>query len=343
MKLEPANTGEFLQGTFLSHPGCLHDEEQFALVGPEYLLEAQSSAADSGDLIVLEAHFSSVDHPLDPEMPVFRHIPGAVQIHPSYLEAGLNREKYYPHYDHPEESNIMKGRALTDALEHLGIHPESTIVVYGSDPDGVMAAARLIWGLMYAGVKRVRLLDGGIEAWIGHGQTAEMSITSVWDVITPPRRSSSWSLQEGFLASSESIRQHVANASDSPVGKLIDVRTDGEWNGSTPQKYTFFSRAGHIRGAIHQGDWDNLLDGTSKRLARHLAVVARRWRDQGILDPEVENGKTPLTFYCGTGWRSSIAFLVAHLLGFRSQNYEEGFFGWSHYPEHPVERPSTLD
>ena len=276
-------------------------------------------------------------------MPVFGHIPGAIQIHPSYLEAGLNREKYYPNYNHPGEANIMKGRTLTYALEHLGIRPDSTVIVYGSDPDGVMAAARLVWGLMYAGVKRVRLLDGGIDAWTSHGQSPVMSIRNIWDLTPPAHDPLEWSIRKEFLIESEEVRNHIADPQNSPAGKLIDFRTDGEWNGSTPQKYTFFARAGHIPKAIHQGDWDNLLDGTSKRLAGHLDVVAKRWRDQGIIDPSVEDGSTPLTFHCGTGWRSSIAFLVGYLLGFRSKNYEEGFLGWSHYEEHLVMRPNCLD
>lgn len=69
------------------------------------------------------------------------------------------------------------------------------------------------------------------------------------------------------------------------------------------------------------------MDGSSKSLAPHLELVAERWKVQGIIDPEVENGTTALTFYCGTGWRSSIAFPVAHLLGYRAKNFDGGFYG----------------
>ena len=35
-------------------------------------------------------------------------------------------------------------------------------------------------------------------------------------------------------------------------------------------------------------------------------------------------------FYCGSGWRSSLAFLYAWLLGFeRIRNYSDGWGGWS--------------
>ena len=118
--------------------------------------------------------------------------------------------------------------------------------------------------------------------------------------------------------------------------RVVDVRTEGEWSGATIKKYPFFSRGGHIPGAIHQGDWNNLMDGTSRSLRPHLEVVACRWRELGIVDEEVENGSTTLIFYCGTGWRSSIAFLVAHLLGFQAKNFDDGFYGWSFDPENEV-------
>jgi len=290
-------------------------------------------------LVVLEAHFSSVDHPPDPERPVFRHLPGAIQIHPSYLEAGLNRAKYYPFYEHPTEANVLPVAELTNVLEGLGIAADSRVVVYGSDPDGVMAAARLVWGLMYAGVPCVRLLDGGIEAWVGQGGETDFEIKSVWDVADTSDnavgRTASWLARPEYLATGAELRRLVSE-DQSADRRLVDVRTEGEWSGAMIKKYPFFSRGGHIPKAIHQGDWNNLMDGRSRSLSPHLEVVARRWRELGIIDEGVENGSTTLIFYCGTGWRSSIAFLVAHLLGFRAKNFEDGFYGWSFHPENEV-------
>jgi thiosulfate/3-mercaptopyruvate sulfurtransferase len=35
-------------------------------------------------------------------------------------------------------------------------------------------------------------------------------------------------------------------------------------------------------------------------------------------------------FYCGSGWRSSLAFLYAQWLGYeRVRNYSDGWSGWS--------------
>ncbi|YCM42693.1 rhodanese-like domain-containing protein [Verrucomicrobiaceae bacterium 227] len=310
---------------------------QFDFIEPEELMFEMRRAGLLGNLVVLEAHFSSIDHPLDPEMPVFRHLPGAVQIHPSYLEAGLNRAKYYPCYEHPTEANVLPVAELTLVLEALGITPDSCVVVYGSDPDGVMAAARLVWGLMYAGVRSVRFLDGGIEAWVAKGGETDFEVKTVWEVagshVVGER--STWTVRPEHLMSGPGLQRFVRE-DRLAIERLVDVRTEGEWSGAMVKKYPFFSRGGHIPKAIHQGDWNNLMDGTSRSLRPHLEVVARRWREQGIIDAGVESGATTLIFYCGTGWRSSIAFLVAHLLGFKARNFDDGFYGWSFHPENEV-------
>ncbi len=45
-----------------------------------------------------------------------------------------------------------------------------------------------------------------------------------------------------------------------------------------------------------------------------------------------------VVFYCGGGWRSSVAFFYAWLLGFENvRNYSDGWSGWStEYHPDPV-------
>ncbi|MBR9760051.1 hypothetical protein GYB43_07020 [bacterium] len=95
-------------------------------------------------------------------------------------------------------------------------------------------------------------------------------------------------------------------------------------------------RSPHLPGAEYQGDWKNLVDQNSDKIGPLLDSVAQRWRDQGILDADVASGKRSLIFYCGTGWRSSIAFLVALSLGLRAKNYDDGFYGWSWDEENEI-------
>jgi thiosulfate/3-mercaptopyruvate sulfurtransferase len=253
-------------------------------------------------------------------------------MHPSYLEAGTNCSKYYPNYEHPSDGNLLPDKELTLALENVGIFPDTLVVVYGTDPDGSMAAARLTWALLYAGVKRVRFLDGGIRSWITHnGETSPLVEIAGTSVVPRQSPCAHWEIRSDLLATTAEVSQL-----NSTQGKLIDVRRRDEWDGSNPNHYSFFSKAGHIPSAEYQGDWKNLVDQRSDKIGPMLDSIAQRRREQGILDAKVEAGITPLIFYCGTGWRSSIAFLVALSLGLRAKNYDDGFYGWSWNQENEI-------
>jgi thiosulfate/3-mercaptopyruvate sulfurtransferase len=68
-------------------------------------------------------------------------------------------------------------------------------------------------------------------------------------------------------------------------------------------------------------------DGTLKR----PETVARRWAGSGIV-PEKH-----VVFYCGTGWRASLAFWDAWALGWpHIAVYDPGWYEWSRDPRNPV-------
>jgi len=61
-------------------------------------------------------------------------------------------------------------------------------------------------------------------------------------------------------------------------------------------------------------------------------AAADRWGKAGVV-PE----KRIIFFYCGTGWRASLAFWDAWLLGWpRIAVYDPGWYEWSRDPGNPV-------
>ena len=312
----------------------------FALASPDEVEGLLSPGGDGSDPVVLEAHFSSFDHPLRGDIPVRHHLPGAIQVHPSYLEAGTDESRYYPYYSCPQDGNLLPYDQLIAALERIGIAPDTPVVVYGTEPDGAMAAARLIWGLLVAGVGSVKLLDGGIDAWLAYGGTTKPTVRRAAELADPDRLPSrgvaEWRMRDEFLATSEEVKQ-IARSPVGAFGKLVDVRKPGEYHGTLTKYYPFLSKAGHIPNATLQGDWINLIEVETHKIAPMLEVVRQRWIDLGIVDAGVMGGETSLIFYCGTGWRSSLSFLVATLLGFRARNYDDGFYGWSWDEANPIE------
>ena len=190
----------------------------------------------------------------------------------------------------------------------------------------------MIWGLTYAGIHTIRLLDGGLEAWIAAGEETVSSIFQAIDLAGSAAdetgAASNWDVQSEVLATLEEVHQ-IASSNSGIEDRLVDVRRPGEYDGSETKYYPFFSKAGHIPQAVLQGNWINLVDSSTRKIGPALADVRNRWIDLGIVDEGVERGETSLVFYCGTGWRSSLSFLVATLLGYRAKNFDDGFYGRS--------------
>ncbi|MBL7211592.1 MAG: hypothetical protein ISS61_04320 [Desulfobacteraceae bacterium] len=109
----------------------------------------------------------------------------------------------------------------------------------------------------------------------------------------------------------------------------MDIRKLKEYNGEL-NPYTFFDKKGHIPGAVWMGDWDTLVDMNDDTF-RSYTEVQKIWNDLKIT-PD----KEPV-FYCGGGWRSSIGFFYAYLMGFNKiRNYDGGFYEWSWNPNNPI-------
>ena len=299
----------------------------FELISPQQLSGLISLGLREKPLLI-EAHFSSQDHPLPLEEQTLQHVPGAVRMHPSFLEAGWESSRYYPSYQKPEDGNLMPHKQLVQTLESIGIRPETCVVVYGTAPAAPLSAARIAWGLMVAGVQSVKMLDGGLAAWTDWGgdvvENIQYTCRDTDYERTPEPTPSSWKMRSQWLATTAEVE-----AAGKVAARLVDVRTMGEYDGSHKDYYTFFQRAGHIPGATFHGNWTHLIQQPRQEILPKLERIRRRWKTLDIVDSAVENQETTLIFYCGTGWRSSVAFLVALLLGYRAKNYDGGFYEWS--------------
>ena len=111
--------------------------------------------------------------------------------------------------------------------------------------------------------------------------------------------------------------------SNKAPGTMMDIRKYSEHAGQFVDNYTFFKESGHIPGSVWPGNWDDLIDMETEKL-KNLDEIEEHWKSLGVLK---EN--EPLVFYCGTGWRSTIGFFAAHLLGIEAKNYDDSFYGWT--------------
>ncbi|MFC2084181.1 sulfurtransferase [Bacteroidota bacterium] len=255
------------------------------------------------------------------------HIPGAIELDTLTLES-------------PKTWNLRTPSEIKETLESKGISHNTTVILYGrfSYPDindpypgssaGHLGAFRCAFIMMYAGVKDVRVLNGGIQSWedagyeLTTGET-EPSLIDEFGAEIPARPELAIDVPE------------AKELLESDTGDLISVRSWLEFIGKL-SGYNYIEKKGRIPGAIfgncgsdayHMENYRNL-DYTT----REYHEIAEMWSEANIL-PEKHNA-----FYCGTGWRGSEAFYNAYLMGWpKISVFDGGWFEWSNDPNNPYE------
>lgn len=255
------------------------------------------------------------------------HIPGAISLDTLFLE-----EPEHWNRRHPEE--------LEEALLSKGITSDTTVVVYGrignpsmkdSHPGryaGQIAAMRTALLLMYAGVRDVRVLDGGLDSW----HAAGFEVTS--DVVAPvPVRDFGCRIPScpEYIIDIEEAKEYLADT----MSELVCMRSWPEYIGEK-SGYHYIGPRGRIPGAVFGNCGSDAYHMQNYRNPDNTMNcyhdIASSWRDVGVI-PEKR-----IAFYCGTGWRASEAFFYAYLMGWdQVAVYDGGWYEWSVDAGNPVE------
>jgi molybdopterin synthase sulfurtransferase len=271
--------------------------------------------------VVVHSHYRNRDAYLS------GHIPGAIDMDTLALES-------------PETWNRRSPEELKKALEEHGITANTTVVLYGKFmfPDnadefpgsaaGDIGAIRNAFIMMYAGVKDVRVLNGGFQSW----EDAGLPI-SVHDEPKIAVKDFGVTIPANPELAVDTPEAKKMLASDD--AELVCVRSWPEYIGEV-SGYNYIEAKGRIPGAVfadcgsdayHMENYRNL-DHTIREFYETEAI----WRQAGITPDK------HLAFYCGTGWRGSEAWFNAWLMGWpRVSVYDGGWFEWSNDPANPFE------
>src|SRR5579863_5345949 len=139
------------------------------------------------------------------------HIPGSVLV------------DWRQDINDPTARDLLSGAALTKLFHRAGIHPDTTLILYGDFNNWFAAFA--FWVFKYYGFADVRLMNGGRKKWIAE----DRPLTK--DVPTPPKGSfAAKPGDEKLRAYYEEVR---AKLPEVQAGKLVyvDVRGPKEFTG----------------------------------------------------------------------------------------------------------------
>jgi thiosulfate/3-mercaptopyruvate sulfurtransferase len=232
------------------------------------------------------------------------HIPGAayVDLDTELAGHGAAIDGRHPL---PAEADLQA------AARRWGLNDGDAVVVY-DDVSGT-SASRAWWLLRHAGVRNVRVLDGGLAGWTATGGVIETGAAAP----VPGRVS----LAFGHLPTIDAD----GAATFASGGVLLDARAGERFRGEVEP---VDPRAGHIPGALSAPTVDSLdADGLllpADRLAERFAAL----------------GAVPgvaVAVYCGSGVTAAHTVLAMEAAGLPTPAlYPGSFSAWSNDPARPV-------
>ncbi len=268
------------------------------LVSPQWVAERLSS----GSLTLVDATLPpvGVTPVVDTRARYLEaHLPGAVFFD---IEALSNHQTSLPHM-------LPAPERFAREMSSLGIGDTATIIVY--EQGNVFSAPRAWWMLRTLGALDVRILDGGLGAWIDAGLPTEVG---------PVVRT-----EADFRA----VRNDAAVRDLAEVQRLIeshaqivDARSAGRFAGTAPEPRPGLS-SGHMPGSTNV-PYTELTDCSRMRSAEEIRAA---FETRGI------DLHRPVTTTCGSGVTAAVLALGLELSGITQVSLYDG--SWAEYATQP--------
>jgi thiosulfate/3-mercaptopyruvate sulfurtransferase len=212
--------------------------------------------------------------------------------------------------------NLLEPSKLADVIGKLGIDGTKTVVVYGAPPTGWAEDGRIAWTLKSAGIKDVKMLNGGWNAWKSKEYPSDTKVP------TPKAVAFKISaMDESINVTTDYINKNIDKI------KIIDAREVAEYNGAV--KYGE-ARGGHLPKAINI-TWTQFYnsDGTLKSQKDIETLLSSK----GI------NKDDEIVSYCTKGIRSADVTLILKIAGYeKAKNYDGSYYEWAGNKDLSVEK-----
>ena len=264
-------------------------------------------ARETGRPLVLDVRWVLGD-PHGHEHYVERRIPGSIYV-------DLNTDLAAPPTPLEGRHPLPTPEEFQATARRWGLRAGQNVVVL--DDNGGMAAARAWWLLRWAGHENVRLLDGGLKAWIDADYQLDGSEAPI-----PAPEPSDVKLGWGHMPVLD-----MDQAAEFPQrGVLLDARAGERYRG---EQEPVDPRAGHIPGALSSPAAENLQQNGKFKDPHELRL---RFEALGV----VAGKPDAVAAYCGSGVTAAHEILALAVAGIHAALYPGSWSQWSNHPDRPA-------
>lgn len=296
----------------MQETGAINVDQKTIFVSPQWVKDViDGKKEESKEYIIVEAAYGEEK---DSKYLSEGHIPGSFHVNTSSVEG----EPVW---------NILPPDQVEKNMLDLGITKDKTVIVYSEEPSG---AGRVAFAYLWAGVENIKIIDGGKQAWIKSGLPIEKEAnvpTAEKDFGTKVPA------HPEYIISMDEVKKQLKENPEQ--FELVSVRSRDEFLGKT-SGYTYIDKAGEPKGAVwgkggsdayHDEDYLNG-DGTYIKIDR----LKEMYNELGVSMDML------MAFYCGTGWRASLPFLIMYQNGYTNmQVYDGGWMEWVTDPANEVQ------
>jgi thiosulfate/3-mercaptopyruvate sulfurtransferase len=250
------------------------------------------------------------------------HLPNAVNVHEIFTYLATST---------PEGIHELKTK-FADAFGKAGLSGNETAVIYEQSMNtGFGQSCRGYYLLTMLGYPKVKVLDGGYDAWVARG----LPVTTAVPAPAPASFAIVPSASE-ILIDAKTMLAAVGK----PGIALLDVRDVDEWIGdsSSPYGKDFCPRKGRIPGAVWL-EWYRMMKPTAEgQRFKSKDEILAECATVGI------SQNTPVYLYCFKGARASNTFLALKNAGVKDVRMYFGSWNeWSRDPSLPIEEGLPTD
>lgn len=282
---------------------CYGNEKREIFVTADDVKEVIDGKEELDNYIIAEVTWGESDASQDY---LKNHIPGAIHINTDSIEEG-------PVWNFKSDDDIVK------SMLDNGIDKDTTVFLYGPDS----GAPRVALAYLIEGADNVKLIDGGIKAWMDKGYETEKEENKAE---AKNDFKAEYPAHPEMIVSLDEAKKDIEDE-NSDV-QYISTRAYEEYIGET-SGYTYIPKAGELPSAIYghdEADYKNE-NGTYISYTYMLDMLKK----EGV-DPSKE-----MVFYCGTGWRAALPVLKFYEKGIDAKLFDGGWNEWQMHDELPVQ------